>query len=85
VGSRRNREAPPVAAPDTPAAIFAANVRRLRLARGLTMEAAAEDAGMNHTAWGRIESGKRRPNFDTTLKLAAALGVAPGELFAGIE
>jgi transcriptional regulator with XRE-family HTH domain len=72
------------ASPDKPAAVFAANVRRLREAKGLTMEQAGWAAGIDPTAWGRIESGQRRPNFATILKLAAALEVPPADLFAGI-
>lgn len=68
-----------------PAAVFAANVKRLREKRGLTMEQAAWSVSMHHTAWGRIESGERRPTLATIFKLAAALEVPPAELFAGID
>ena len=69
---------------DTPAAIFAGNVERLRKAKGLTQEQAAWAAGMHHTAWGRIEAGERKPTLATIFKLAAALDVRPAELFSGI-
>jgi transcriptional regulator with XRE-family HTH domain len=68
-----------------PAAVFAANVKRLREKRGLTMEDAAWSVGMHHTAWGRIEAGERKPTLETIFKLAAALKVPPAELFAGIK
>lgn len=68
-----------------PRVIFAANVKRLREARGLTMEQAAWSVGMHHTAWGRIESGERKPTLETVFKLARALEVPPAELFAGID
>lgn len=68
-----------------PAAVFAANVARLRKRKGLTMEQAAWAVGMHHTAWGRIESGERRPTLATIFKLARALEVPPGDLFAGID
>jgi transcriptional regulator with XRE-family HTH domain len=70
---------------NSPAATFAANVKRLREKRGLTMEEAAWSVGMHHTAWGRIESGERRPTLPTIFKLARALEVPPAELFAGID
>lgn len=70
---------------NSPAATFAANVKRLREKRGLTMEEAAWSVGMHHTAWGRIESGERRPTLQTIFKLARALQVPPAELFAGIK
>lgn len=67
-----------------PRVIFAANLKRLREARGLTMEQAAWAVGMHHTAWGRIESGERKPTLETIFKLAQALEVPPAELFDGI-
>ncbi len=73
------------ARPKTPRAIFAANVARLRQAKGLTMEQAAWSVGMHHTAWGRIEAGERKPNLETIFKLARALEVKPGKLFDGID
>lgn len=73
------------ARPDKPAATFAANVKRLREKRGLTMEEAAWSVGMHHTAWGRIESGERKPTLETVFKLARALEVPPAKLFVGID
>jgi transcriptional regulator with XRE-family HTH domain len=73
------------ARPDKPAAIFAANVARIRKSRGLTMEQAAWSVGMHHTAWGRIEAGERKPTLETVFKLARGLEVAPARLFDGIE
>jgi XRE family transcriptional regulator, regulator of sulfur utilization len=70
---------------ETPAAVFAANVARLRKAKGLTMEQAAWAVGMHHTAWGRIEAGERKPTLETVFKLARGLEVAPAELFADID
>jgi transcriptional regulator with XRE-family HTH domain len=73
------------ARPDTPAAVFAANVARLRKAKGLTMEQAAWSVGMHHTAWGRIEAGERKPTLETVFRLARGLEVPPAELFVGID
>ncbi len=70
---------------DNPAAVFAANVKRLRERKGLTMEEAAWSVGMHHTAWGRIEAGERKPTLETIFKLARGLDVAPAELFDGIR
>lgn len=68
----------------SPVAIFAANVTRIREAKELTREQAAWAAGMHHTAWGRIESGERKPNIETIFKIARALEVPPADLFDGI-
>lgn len=69
----------------SPSAKFAANVGRLRERRGLTQEQLGWAAGLHQTAVARIESGERRPNLDTILKLAAGLEVPPAELFEGID
>lgn len=71
--------------PDTPAAIFAANVVRLRKAKKMTQEEAAWAVDMHPSAWGRIEAGERKPTLETIFKLARALEVAPGKLFDGID
>jgi transcriptional regulator with XRE-family HTH domain len=69
----------------SPSAKFAANVGRLRKARGLTQEQLGWAAGLHQTAVARIESGERKPNLDTVFKLAAGLEVPPAELFDGID
>jgi transcriptional regulator with XRE-family HTH domain len=67
------------------AAVFAANIKRLREQRGLTMEQAAWSVSLHHSAWGRLESGERKPTLETIFKLARALEVPPAELFDGIK
>lgn len=69
---------------ETPRAIFAANVARIREQRGLTQEQLGWAAGIHQTAIARIEKGERKPTLDTILKLAAGLEVPPAELFSGI-
>jgi transcriptional regulator with XRE-family HTH domain len=70
---------------DTPRAIFAANVTRIREARGLTQEQLGWASGIHQTAVARIESGERKPTLETIFKLAAGLEVPPADLFAGID
>jgi transcriptional regulator with XRE-family HTH domain len=72
------------AKPDTPRAIFAINIRRIRERRGLTQEQLGWAAGIHQTAVARIESGERRPTLETIFKLAHGLEVPPADLFAGI-
>lgn len=69
----------------TPAAIFAANVERIRQSRGLTQEQLGWACGLHQTAIARIEEGQREPRLKTVFKLAAGLEVPPGELFVGID
>jgi transcriptional regulator with XRE-family HTH domain len=70
---------------ETPRAIFAANVARIRERHRLTQEQLGWAAGIHQTAIARIEKGERMPTLDTIFKLAAGLEVSPAELFAGID
>jgi transcriptional regulator with XRE-family HTH domain len=62
-------------------ALLAKNVRRLRLAKGLSQDALAADAGVFQKLISGIENGRANPEVDTLDKIAAALGVHPHELF----
>ena len=66
------------------AAQFGANVRYCRKRAGLSQEETAFRASLHHTAVSYIERGTRIPRIDTAAKLAAVLGVDPGDLFDGI-
>ncbi len=59
---------------------FAANVRRLREARGLSQEALAVAAKLHRTYVGSIERAERNVSIDNMEKLARALGVSLAEL-----
>ena len=60
--------------------VFATNVRRLRIARGLSQEALAATAKLHRTYVGSIERAERNVSIDNMEKLARALGVALAEL-----
>jgi transcriptional regulator with XRE-family HTH domain len=61
-----------------------ANVRRLRLAAGMTQEQLSYRAKLHLTEISRIENGRRDPQLATIVKVADALRIAPAELLAGI-
>ena len=61
-------------------AVLAKNVRRLRLAKGLSQDALAADAGLFQKLISGIENGRANLELDTLGKIADALGVHPGEL-----
>lgn len=65
--------------------IFAANLRRIRLERGLSQERLAHAADLNMTHVAKMERSEREPGVRTVSKLAIALQVSAAELFDGID
>ncbi len=65
--------------------IFAANLRRIRLERGLSQEHLAHTADLNMTHLAKIERSEREPGVRTVAKLAVALGISAADLFSGID
>ena len=65
------------------AAAFGAEVRRRRLAAGLSLPQLAERSGLTPNYIGLVELGKRNPSIMVIEALARGLGVAPGELVGG--
>lgn len=65
-----------------PVAVFASNLRRIRRERDLTQERLAELANMDLSHVSRIDRGEMEPGIRSAVKLADALGVPIGELFA---
>ena len=63
---------------------FGANLRYCRKRAGLSQEETALRASLHRTAVSYIERGARIPRIDTAAKLAAVIGVDPGDLFDGI-
>ncbi len=57
-------------------------MRKLRDKRGFSQEELAERAGLHRNYVGGIERGERNVALENIVKLAQALSVAPGELFA---
>ena len=54
-----------------------AQLRSLRVARGLSQEALADDLGVHRTYIGGLERGERNVTLRTVERLAARLGVDP--------
>jgi transcriptional regulator with XRE-family HTH domain len=59
---------------------FAANLRRLRHAKGISQEDLAYTADMNRTYLSKLEKGVSYPGLEIIAKLANALGIEPAEL-----
>jgi DNA-binding XRE family transcriptional regulator len=60
------------------AAQLGRNVRRFRVAAGLTQTALAKRSGMNRSYLSNLESGRRNPTLATLERLAKNLEVMPG-------
>jgi transcriptional regulator with XRE-family HTH domain len=60
------------------------NLRRVRRREGLSQEQTAVRASLHRTEIGLLEHGERVCRIDTLIRLAGAMGVAPGELLDGI-
>ena len=65
---------------DDPRANLAANVRRLREARGLSQQRMAHLSGIPRPTWASLESGAANPTLTVLSRAAAALQVSIEEL-----
>lgn len=65
---------------DDPKTILGENVRRRRLAAGLSQEELAERAGLHRTYVSSIERGQRNVAVENIYAIAEALGCTPGDL-----
>lgn len=63
--------------------VFAANLRNLRQARGISQERLAELAGLHRTYVSSVERGARNISIDNIARLAKALDVSPEKLLGG--
>ena len=59
---------------------FGENLRRYRLARGLSQEAFADVLGVHRTYMGGVERGERNLTLQTVERFAASIHVKPVEL-----
>lgn len=64
---------------------FGINVRKLRLASGLSQEAFADKCGFARSYMSRIKRGGANPSLDAIETLATALGVRVKVLFDKID
>lgn len=64
----------------TPARQLGERIKAYRHALGVSQETLADRSGLHWTFVGQVERGQRNPSLHNLLKLAAGLGVDPGEL-----
>jgi transcriptional regulator with XRE-family HTH domain len=60
------------------------NLRGRRVAAGWSQQELSDRCGLHLTEISRLENGHKNPRLDTIVKVADALGVAPGKLLAGV-
>ncbi|HEY1719581.1 MAG TPA: helix-turn-helix transcriptional regulator [Verrucomicrobiae bacterium] len=60
--------------------IFAENLRKARLAKGLSQEGLAELSGLHRTYVGSVERAERNVSIDNMERLSAAAGVSLPDL-----
>lgn len=63
--------------------VLAANLRRLRVARDLSQDELAANAGIRQALVSEIEVGSANPTLNSLESIAHALGVTVGDLLAG--
>ena len=64
---------------------FGANLRKKRLALGLSQEKFAEKADLHWTYIGGIERGERNLSLVNIVKIARALNITPSELLKNVR
>ena len=60
--------------------IFIENLKKFRLAKGLTQEQVAEQIGVSRQKYARIENGANSITFDILAKIAKVLKVSVGDI-----
>jgi transcriptional regulator with XRE-family HTH domain len=68
-----------------PKKLVGMRIRELRVAKGISQEALADEAGVHRTYMGSVERGERNISLDNIVRIARALKVAPGALLQTIK
>ena len=77
-GSRRARSADPTTA-------LPGQVRRLRQARGWTLDTLASASDVSRSMLSQIELGKNSASIETLYRISLGLGVKMAELFENVQ
>jgi transcriptional regulator with XRE-family HTH domain len=65
--------------------LFGNNIRKQRLAKGISQEQLSVLTNLHRTYIGGIERGERNPSLNNILKIAKALNIPVTALFEGIN
>jgi transcriptional regulator with XRE-family HTH domain len=61
------------------------NIKKIRMAKGLSQKEVTIDAGLDTAQYSRIENGKTDPSVTTLERIAKAMNISLAELFAASE
>jgi transcriptional regulator with XRE-family HTH domain len=64
---------------------FGANLRRARLAAGLSQEGLSQRSGLHLTEISRLENGQRDPRLSTIVRVAAGLALPSAALLDQVD
>ena len=67
-----------------PKKLVGMSIRELRLAKGISQEALADEVGIHRTYIGSVERGERNISLENIVRIAKALRVRPHELLKEI-
>jgi transcriptional regulator with XRE-family HTH domain len=67
-----------------PKKLVGMRIRELRLAKGISQEALADEAGIHRTYIGSVERGERNISLENIVRIAKALRMRPYELLKEI-
>jgi transcriptional regulator with XRE-family HTH domain len=70
---------------DDPKKLVGKRIRELRLEKGVSQEALADEAGIHRTYIGSVERGERNISLENIVKIARALRVSPAGLLQAIK
>jgi len=65
--------------------LLGGQIRKLREEKGFSQEGFASDMGMDRAYYGGVERGERNVAALNLIRIAQALGVKVGDLFAQVE
>ena len=64
---------------------LASRIKQLRIAKKISQEKLAAQAGLSRNGMGLIEQGKRWPRLATLLRISEALGTTVEDVLKGIQ
>jgi transcriptional regulator with XRE-family HTH domain len=77
----KSRQHSPQSPTSSPLEVLGRTVREIRIEKGLTQQQVADMCGVNRTFIIAVEKGRQNASAMSLIKISAALGVSPADLF----